>query len=203
MQTHRALTDKQRQKMIQSFPDNKMKAPDGKQLSRAARLAFILDWWATVAPFEPIDYSELLKLMEGYSHWPRKDNKECRKVAGQLTLAGQILETKYHRRKRVDRGIGVRASVDDEDVLKNFLPDDARTTSRQTKRFQQRVQNVNISKVPNTLENRPHIQWYRSDAQRIVKEMSEGDFATRMLPPSAESGSADAEDESERKAKKK
>lgn len=87
------------------------------ELTLAQKVAHFLDWAATHVKKTYFSYSLICKAVRGLAHVPRMNTNEVEAVRKTMQRAKQILRDKYKRGFDFSRGLGVRATVDDNDTV--------------------------------------------------------------------------------------
>jgi hypothetical protein len=90
------------------------------------RIAHFLDWSASHIKKTYFQYNIICKAINGYNHTPRLDTKDVEMVRYSMTRVKHILREKYKRGFDYSRGLGVRATVDDNDTTNYSLANAAR-----------------------------------------------------------------------------
>lgn len=157
--------------------------PLDTEMSKPHRIAAFLDWWAKKAPYDFAMYNEVLKAIEGYKRLPRLDTEEVDSLRGRIGSAERIVHEKYRRAVVRHRGLGVRATVDDVDVVRHKSVDRTRKVERAIVALARQDEIVDVNKIPNTPENRALKQWYNRDVKGILKQIAAPEFLAKMLPP--------------------
>lgn len=85
------------------------------------RVSHFLDWAAVHCKMQYFQPNILCKVVNNYSHTPRLDNKEVETVRGSMSRIRKKLRTKYKRELHNKQGMGVRATVDDNDKVEYGL----------------------------------------------------------------------------------
>lgn len=152
-------------------------------LSKPARIAAFLDWWAQRHPYNFAAYNEILKAVEGYSRLPRMDTEEVEAIRACTGRAEKLLHGKYKRALIRHRGLGARASVDDADVIRHKQSDRAKKVERSIVALARQDEIIDTRRVPDTAENRALKQWYQRDVKSILRQVASPEFLAKMLPP--------------------
>lgn len=155
------------------------------ELTKPARIAAFLAWWAQQRPYDFAAYNEILKAIMGYAKLPRMDTKDVEAVRDCTGRSEKILHEQFKRALIRHRGLGARASVDDADVIRHKQVDRARQVERSVMRFVRQGEIVDVRRVPDSPENRVLKQWYQRDASNIIKMVSAPEFLAKLLPPAS------------------
>lgn len=157
--------------------------PLDAKLSKTARIAAFLDFWAAEHPYDFVQYNEVLKAIEGYGYLPRLENKDCDGVRNRCHGAGRILRVKFKRELVRHQGLGVRATVDSMDVIRHVQTKRSAKIENAIKAAAETDANVDIRSIPDTPENAPLKTWYKRDMKSLLKQLSSPEVMARMLPP--------------------
>jgi hypothetical protein len=172
-----------RNKMLGQFPIKSLEDDNGELPSWSHRIAFFLHWWAQKMPYDFIGYNEILKAVEKRSSLPRLDTKDVWALRDRLYGAKTVLRRDYKRDTVHLRGMGVRATVDDKDVLLNVAPRQTKVVERSIKRMADVDSMIDLKKVPDSPETRPFKNWYNRSVRGILKQIAAPEFTERLLPP--------------------
>lgn len=155
------------------------------EFTKNRRAADFLAWAAVKFPGVFISHSLLAQAVNMLSRMPRFDSTDVRHVRANVTRIRDILENVYGRALDSQKGVGMRATVNDEDRLKTSMPKRARIYVAQQVKFKREIAAININNVPVTADNKMHISWYRA-ANKVMKEIGSTHFETKLLPPAPE-----------------
>lgn len=157
--------------------------PLDTKLSKTARIAAFLDYWAENHPYDFAAYNEVLKAIEGYSSLPRLENKEVDRVRSNCSGASRILRERYSRELVRHPGLGVRATVDAMDAIRHVQTKKMARVESAVKQVSAVDDNIDLKSIPDTAENRPLKDWYKRDVKGILKQIASPEMLSRMLPP--------------------
>ena len=91
--------------------------------SRVMRIAHFLNWAAEHLPYDLIPHNEICRAISGYDRTPAHNSKEVESVRSSMSAVRTKLESDMFKRGLISEiGVGVRASVDATDVVKNCIP---------------------------------------------------------------------------------
>lgn len=154
-------------------------------LKKPQRIAAFLDWWAQRHPYDFSAYNELLKAIEGYKHLPRITSDEVDSIRSRVRSAERILLSKFGRVAIRNRGLGIRASVDDEDMLRNKQVDRVVKIRQSIEKAIDLDKRIDLAKVPNgALKN-----WYiRGGVRGILSQVGSQEQLQKLLPPKPADG---------------
>ncbi len=159
--------------------------PLDTSLTKPARIAAFLAWWAKQHPYDFAAYNEILKAIEGFKKLPRMDTKDVESVRECTGRAEKILRRDYQRELIRHRGLGARASVDSLDVIQNKQVTKARRMHSAAKSFIDTDNLIDVRSIPDTAAARPWKHWYQRDAGAILKMVNSEEFLGKLLPAAA------------------
>lgn len=151
--------------------------PDQKQ-QIVERAAHALDWAATRFPGQVVPYNLLLKGVMGYAKMPRLQSNEVDQLRKRTSRIRKLLEKVYGRALITVTGVGVRASVDSEDAIRNAVKPAGQRLERAAQLFKQRMGLVNPAEV----KDKELQSWLRG-AKAHVKQIDGGMFSNLAKPP--------------------
>lgn len=168
-----------------SLPDFDEYIPLEKE-SLVKKVAHFLDWCAKNRPKEIIPYNQIAFRVLGLKHMPRMQNSEVLLVQNSVSRARPILLDKYDRGLVAAPGIGVRATVDDIDMVMNPLAQSVRRLERDSARAAQLFNKVDPTKIPDTEENIPWKEWYirQAGGDGLFKRITSKDWERKLALPS-------------------
>lgn len=145
------------------------------------RAAHALDWAAAHNRGQVVPYNILLKAAMGYSRTPRLQTQEVEQLRTKMSRVRQILEKTYGRALVSVPGIGVRATSDGEDAVKNAAQPAGVRLERAAKLFKQRLALVDQAQV----KDKDLLAWLRG-AKAHVKQIDAGTFDDLAKPKQIE-----------------
>jgi hypothetical protein len=175
-----------RTKLLGKFPLSDLEDSEGKLPASPRRIAHFLDYWAKVAPYDFAGYNEVLYAIEQRRSMPRLDTKDVWALRQRVYAGKKILRSEYNRDTVSSKGLGVRASVDDEDVLRNVAPRQTVAVERSIRRLAEVDAMIDPKKVKDTAENKALKQWYSRNVRGILKQIASPEFTDKLLPPKPE-----------------
>lgn len=181
-----AMSRASRTKLLGKFPLSELADSEGKLPSHPRRLAHFLDYWARLVPYDFAGYNEVLYAVEQRRSMPRLDTKDVWILRGRLYAAKKVLRGEYQRDTVSSKGLGVRATVGDEDVLRNVAPRATVAVERSIRRLAETDAMIDPKKIKDTPENKPLKQWYSRNVRGILKQIASPEFTEKLLPPKPE-----------------
>jgi len=155
------------------------------EMSQTKRVAHFLDWAAKHMPKEFLPYNVVLKAISGYKHLPRLESKEVEFIRSAITRVRKVLLATYHRGTVTMPGIGVRATVDDADMVVHDVAKKGQRVTSAMNAFTASVNVVNVANIPKTAEMAPY-QKYIRQAKEVVGLFGSQEFLQKLLPPKTE-----------------
>ena len=155
------------------------------EMTLTKRAAHCLDFCARMYPKQYIPWNWMLQAVQGFKRTPRIDNDAVMNLRHRSSGIRQVCIVTYKRTTDLHPGLGVRALVDDEDVVKYAFVKSMRRFDSAKNAMLQTASLVDVRKLPNTDEFKELKQWYVNDATKILSEVSASTFGKRLLSPTA------------------
>lgn len=143
------------------------------------RIAFLLDYVAKRAPYNFVPYNVVYKEIMGLEATPRMSNEDVARLRGKLSAVRPLLQQLYKRDLKNLSGFGVRATVDDLDVVKT-------TTHAAVARFNSagNALKKNAALVnPEKLPAGPDKNWFTNAVRPAVRALVDDPRILKLLPP--------------------
>lgn len=153
--------------------------------SQTRRIAHFLNWAADHMPKEFLPYNVVLKAITGYKHLPRLDTKEVESVRSAMSRVRKILLQTYRRGTVTMPGVGVRATIDDADMVIHDVTKKGKRAEAAFTSYKESVNAVDVTKIPKTAEMAPYQKYIRG-AKDVVALFGSDDFMKKLLPPNTE-----------------
>lgn len=160
-------------------------------MSRVQRAAHYLDWFAHGHPGEWVAWNELCRAIQGYQRKLLLKSDEVEHLRKNSSSIKKVLFEKYAREVISLPGVGVRASIDDSDVLKHVVPKRASRLTSARNSFVTTVEALDPRNIPNTPEMLPHKVWLNHAIKDVMKQIGSPEFALKLLPPATETKEED------------
>ena len=151
--------------------------------SMLKRAAYFLNWAADRYPHEYIPWNWVHQAINGFKRTPAPDNTDVKRLQARSSAIRSHCVDKFGRTTDSHTGLGVRALVDDADVLKYAVPKQARRMESARVSFLTATALVNINKVPNTPALKPLKAWFNTDVKAIMKMIGGDNFSKRLQSP--------------------
>ena len=153
-------------------------------MSRTKRVAHFLDWAAKHMPKELHPFNIIAKAINGFKHLPRLDSKEADLIKSVSSSVRKVLLNEYKRGMVSVRGLGVRATVDDADMVVHDISKKGQRVTTAMNSFTASVNVVSVANIPKTPEMAPY-QKYLRQAKEVVGLFSQ-EYLQKLLPPKTE-----------------
>jgi hypothetical protein len=164
------------------FQGFKLPHPPGKpdkMLPLGHRIAFLLDWAAKKAPYNFVPYNVVYKEINGLEATPRTTNEDVTRMRRLLTSVRPLLQRTYKRDIKNLSGFGVRATVDDLDVVKTTTGAAVRRFNSAGEALKKNAALVNPSKLPEGSDK----AWFTRTVSPAVNALSNDPRMLKLLPP--------------------
>lgn len=146
-------------------------------------VARFLLWARDKHPNVFISYGEVCQRVHGYARSPGLRSKEVEAIRNVSASVRRILMTEHNCGLQTDAALGMRATTDDKDLLTTQMVKVAKRLRNTQQMFTATADLIDVNKIENTPENRPHIEWYRKSVAPVVKAITTTDFTAKLLPP--------------------
>ena len=143
------------------------------------RICHFLDWAAVNCKMQYFQHNIVCKVVNNYQHTPRMDNKEVDTVRSAMYRVKKTLRKKYQRELHFKPGMGVRATVDDNDKVQYGLTTAAKGLINKKKNLDEVASIINPSNL-----NMKESEYFRhvTAASKLITET----HIARLLPPKKE-----------------
>lgn len=147
------------------------------------RLAHLFEWGANNLPHHYIPFNLVVRGVMGYGHTPQPRGKEVKEMQKRMGAARAALEEEYGRELLVQRGLGARATVDSEDVVKNKLPQRTTRFLSAKAALARTVERVDLKELPRrSAEDKTWADW-AVDVAQTMNQLGTGKLDNKLLPP--------------------
>lgn len=158
------------------------------------RIAEFLHWAMKKYPYQILTYEEVTQAIFGLGRAPQAGSKHVKSVRGQMSSSGKLLMEKYKTSLVTLRGVGVRAAVDDADILRESVTKDAerhRQTAAKLMKTAGLVSPEALQQQLKELKGDPKLKeelmelgkWFNESLSKYVKSLEKPLAATALLPP--------------------
>ncbi len=162
-----------------TFRGYKPPATDGD----ADRAAHALDWAGRKYPMEPIPENIIFRVIYKKRRTPSLNAKEVQVLSSRRQKIKMILRRDYGRGMVTVLGLGIRATVGTEDVLRTDMSAAIRRYIGAAKGVHDRLPLVNLTEVPKTERNKMLLAWFTGIALPHFKGLAKSDVLTKLLSP--------------------
>ncbi len=145
-------------------------------LTHSQRIAHFLDWGAQHLEKTYFPYHIICKAVNGYAHTPREGSDAVELIRKAMQSVKKILRETYKRGFDYSRGLGVRATVDDNDTVNYSLA----TAAKRLVSSKRNVDKVASIVDPGKLSSKESV--YFSNVTGASKLITTGHIQ-RLLPP--------------------
>jgi len=180
--SHSETTTKHVSDWKKFFHGFKLPHPSGKpdkMLPLVFRIAYLLDWVAKKAPYNFVPYNVVYKEANALDATPRSSNEDVARLRTKLSSCRPILQKLYKRDLKNLSGIGVRATVDDLDVVKTTTRTAVRRFNSAGEALKKNAALVNPNKLPEGADK----SWFTRTVSPAVKALTTDDRMLKLLPP--------------------
>lgn len=175
--THKTVTDWKR-----FFAGFKLPHPEGKpdkQLPLGHRIAYLLDYAAKKAPYNFVPYNVIYREINGLEATPRVDNENVAIMRKKLAGVRPLLQKLYKRDLKNLSGLGVRATVDDLDVVKTTTVTVVARVNSAHNALKANAALVNPNRLPEGSDK----AWYVRTVSPAIKALTDDPRMLKLLPP--------------------
>ena len=170
----------------------KMFKPEEKSI--CGRAAEFLNWAADRYPSSIITYEEVAQAVFSLGRIQDRRSAAVKSVRSAMSPATKILMTHYKRTLISLRGVGVRASVDDVDILQGTLTQNVERHKQTANKLQKTAALINpvqLAKQLETLGGDPVVkqglvdlsEWLANDLNKYLKTLKQPRTERALLPP--------------------
>lgn len=152
-----------------------------QSLSLTHKIVEFLNWAALHRPHQILAYNLIWKAVTGEKRMHDLASKEADFVRSATSRARKILLQKYQRGMHSEKGLGIRATVDDADMVKTDLAVKGRRVQAAVGAFTASANVVNLKNIPNTPEMQRYMTFAKA-AKRIAVTFQTPDFIKALTP---------------------
>jgi hypothetical protein len=148
-------------------------------VSRREKVVQFLLWARAKHPDVYVPYPEIVQRINGYPKAPTYNNQEVIAVRNSMSNVRDSLMHPHGFGLSTDPVLGVRATTDDDDLLKKqYIKSCARVRSAQNMLLR-----THALIDPKKLSDSPEKTWFVNNAMKVVKVIAASDFSQKLLPP--------------------
>ena len=147
--------------------------------SRTDKVAHFLDWMVHKSPYTPIAYNLILRAVDQLGRTPSAQGAEVALLSSSMPNVRKKLMTDYGRGLATYKGVGVRATVDDDDLANTQLRANvsrfvgAKTSMENTRKL------INAS----AMQDKGLQSWVTNGVSRMLNEVNADNRLAKLLPP--------------------
>jgi hypothetical protein len=168
-----------------------------EETSIRGRVAEFLNWCADRYPHQIITHEEVTQAIFTLGKVPDGRAKHVKSVKGQMSSAAKLLMEKYKKSLITMRGVGVRASVDDADILKESVTKEVERHKQTADKLQKTADLINPGALQDQLDalkGDPELkeelltlsEWFNGTMGKYLKSLKRPTVAAALLPPPPE-----------------
>jgi hypothetical protein len=172
----------------------KLAAFNPTEKSIRGRVAEFLFWARNNYPYHIITYEEVTQAIFKLGRVPQMSSQHVKSVRGGVPSAGKLLMEKFKITLITERGVGVRAAVDDTDMLRKSVPDVAerhRQTAEKLAKVAKLIAPARLQEQFKSLKGDPRIReevmelskWLNESLLKYIKTLERPKAAAALLPP--------------------
>ena len=147
--------------------------------SRTEKTAHFLDFAAQEAPHLPIALNLIVQAIDHLSRTPAQDSELVKLMAKSMQGVRRKLMLDYNRGLSTVKGMGVRATVDGDDVANTQLRSGVGRLVGAKKSVERTRQLID----PSTMKNPALKTWVQGGVTRMLSEMNAENRLAKLLPP--------------------
>jgi hypothetical protein len=191
-QTKKKLTPvEQRRKRVLRQRKSKLKLTgwEGTKGSLSGQICEFLHQMAVEFPHETILYEEIAQALDKLRSRPVANNARVIQIRNNISIARRVMRRDYKRDIVGVPGVGVRATVDDLDMVQTAAVRDAKSVDRAARKFSDTCEMVNTeefkllaAQTDNPEEFTELTRWWVNDVQVAVKKLRASIKNDKLLP---------------------
>jgi hypothetical protein len=148
---------------------------------RADRTAHFLDFCAQEAKYVPIAFNLIVQAIDGLSRTPSQNSDIVRVMADSMSSVRKKLMDQYGRGLSSVKGLGVRATVDGDDLANTQL----RNNVHRLVGAKKSVERTRDLIDPTQMKNPALKGWVQNGVSKMLSEMNAEKRLEKLLPPKA------------------
>jgi hypothetical protein len=147
--------------------------------TRVDKTAHFLDFCAKEGPYIPFGYNLVVQAVDGLSRTPNQSSDQVRLMADSMTAVRRKLMSDYGRGLDTVKGLGVRATVDDDDLANTQLRRNVGRLVGSKRSLEQTRALIDTAKM----KNQSLKSWVSGGVTRMLNEMNAENRLAKLLPP--------------------
>jgi hypothetical protein len=155
----------------------------------SGQICEFLHHMAVEFPHETILYEEIVQALDGLRSRPKVGNPRIKQIRNLISNARLVMRRDYKRDIVGVPGVGVRATVDDLDMVQTAAIRDAQRVDRAARKFDETVSMVNTEEFKLLAEHssdpdafRELTEWWCNDVKNAVKHLKASIKDSKLLP---------------------
>lgn len=150
--------------------------------ARSQRIAHLLNFCAENLPYQFISLTTIQRYANGMTVNPRMPDDVIRGIKGSFCNVKKILLSKYKRGWASQPGVGVRACVDDADVVKKDVAGKATRLQSALVSLSKSVEIVDTKSASYASLDAKTKSWFQKDIKENIDELLEEGAELKLLP---------------------
>jgi hypothetical protein len=151
-------------------------------MSLTQRVAHFLDWAAKNLRYQYFPAQEVVKAVNGYKKTPRANSKEADSVRSCMPRVRALLCKEYKRGYICQRGVGYRATVNDEDKARYDLADRTKRLASAKVNVDSSLGLIDARKISGSNAEGRRLRSFVRNVKKISSLISD-DRIQKLLPP--------------------
>lgn len=147
--------------------------------SLVGKLAHFLDWCAAKLPYVPIAHGLAARAVFGLTRTPKITSVEVEMIVGAAGRVRIKLMADYHRGLVTAKALGIRATVDDDDLAATQLRSNVQRVVSATESTAKTRELIKTSNMRNDKNRR----WVEQGVTPMLKDMNLDARLAKLLPP--------------------
>ena len=162
---------------------------EGTKGTLSGQICEFLHHMAVEFPHEVILYEEIVQALDKLRSRPASNNARVVQIRGNIATARKVMRRDYNRDVVGVPGVGVRATVDDLDIVQTAAIRDAKTVDRAARKMSATFDMVNteefkilVAQMENPKEFEELTNWWINDMSKAIKKLRSSIKNNKLLP---------------------
>ena len=143
------------------------------------RIAYLLDWVAKRAPYQYVPYNVVFREINQLTVTPRMSNQDVARLRDKMSAVRPVLQRLYKRDLKNLSGVGIRATVDDLDVVRTTTGAAVRRVTSAHDALKRNAGLVSAAKLPDG----PDKAWFVRTVSPAIRALTDDPRMAKLLPP--------------------
>jgi hypothetical protein len=186
----KSLSEQRRARVLRARKSKlKLTGWEGIKNTLSGQVCEFLHHMAVEFPHETILYEEIVQALDGLRSRPKPGNPRIKQIRNIISNARVVMRRDYNRDIVGVPGVGVRATVDDLDMVQTAAIRDAQRVDRAARKFDETVSMVNTEEFKLLAEHSPDptafkelTEWFCNDVKSAVKHLRASVKDRKLLP---------------------